>query len=133
MLASPATAEPAEAADDGSVATQWIGPTAAAAMPRRPRPGQGAWRRHGRARAGDDVRAPPGNAPKGVTKPTRSAGERVEASVDGSRWRLVATVTAPTLHDVVAGDGLPARYVRLVALGATPAVPLIVGELGVQS
>lgn len=31
------------------------------------------------------------------------------------------------------GDGQPARYVRLVALGATETVPLIVGELAVQA
>jgi hypothetical protein len=70
---------------------------------------------------------------KGVTMPTRSAGERVEASVDGSTWRTIATVSAPTLSDVVAGDGQPARYVRLVALGATATVPLIVGDLAVQA
>jgi hypothetical protein len=34
---------------------------------------------------------------------------------------------------VVTGDGQPARYVRLVALGATATVPLIVGELAVRS
>ena len=33
----------------------------------------------------------------------------------------------------VPGDGQPARYVRLVALGATDTVPLIVGELAVRS
>jgi len=70
---------------------------------------------------------------KGVTKPTVSAGERVEASADGSTWRTVATVTSPTLSDVVAGDHQAARYVRLVALGATDTVPLIVGELAVQA
>jgi hypothetical protein len=57
----------------------------------------------------------------------------VEASVDGTTWRVLGTVTAPTLRDEVPGDGQPARYVRLVALGATDAVPLIVGELSVQS
>jgi hypothetical protein len=69
---------------------------------------------------------------KGVAMATKSAGERVEASVDGSSWRVVATVTAPTLRDIVAGDGQPTRYVRLVALDATDTVPLIVGELSVQ-
>jgi hypothetical protein len=52
--------------------------------------------------------------------------------VDGSSWRVVATVTAPTLRDNVAGDGQPTRYVRLVALDATDTVALIVGELSVQ-
>ena len=57
----------------------------------------------------------------------------VEASADGSTWRVVDTVAAPTLRDEVTGDGQPARYVRLVALGATDTVPLIVGELSVQT
>jgi hypothetical protein len=57
----------------------------------------------------------------------------VEASADGVTWRTVATVTAPTLRDTVTGDGQPTRYVRLVALGATDAVPLIVGELSVAA
>ena len=70
---------------------------------------------------------------KGVTMPTKSAGERGEASADGSTWRVVGTVTSPTLRDDVAGDGQPTRYVRLVALGATDTVPLIVGELSVQT
>ena len=70
---------------------------------------------------------------KGVTMPTKSAGERVEASADGSTWRVVGTVASPTLRDDVAGDGQPTRYVRLVALDATETVPLIVGELSVQT
>ena len=128
-LADPATAEPAEAAADGTDITQWIGPTSDASI---------------RVDLGQSVpfssvvvtrnpvttfAVPNG---KGVTKPTQSAGERVEASVDGTTWRVLGTVTAPTLRDEVAGDGQPARYVRLVALGATEAVPLIVGELAVQ-
>ena len=56
----------------------------------------------------------------------------MEASADGSTWRVVDTVTAPTLRDEVAGDGQPTRYVRLVATGATDTVPLIVGELAVE-
>ncbi len=70
---------------------------------------------------------------KGVTKPTVSAGERVEASADGTTWRTVGTVSSPTLADTVPGDGRPARYVRLHALGATETVPLIVGELAVRA
>jgi hypothetical protein len=46
---------------------------------------------------------------------------------------VVGTVTSPTLRDDVAGDGRPTRYVRLVALGATETVPLIVGELSAQT
>jgi hypothetical protein len=72
--------------------------------------------------------APPGGD-KGVTRPTRSAGERVEASVDGRTWRLLGTIASPGLRDRVAGDGRPARWIRLVALGATDDRPLMVGEL----
>lgn len=130
-LADPATAEPAEAAADGTDITQWIGPTADASI---------------RVDLGTAVplgtvtvtRAPvttfaSTTGGKGVTMPTRSAGERVEASTDGTTWRTIATVSAPTLSDAVPGDGQPARYVRLVALGATATVPLIVGELSVQA
>ncbi|HEY8558448.1 MAG TPA: discoidin domain-containing protein, partial [Actinomycetes bacterium] len=130
-LADPATAEPAEAAADGTDITQWIGPTADATI---------------QVDLGQTV--PLGSVTitrnpvttfastsggKGVTMPTKSAGERVEASADGSTWRVVGTVTSPTLRDNVAGDGQPTRYVRLVALGATDTVPLIVGELSVQT
>jgi hypothetical protein len=38
-------------------------------------------------------------------------------------------VAGTQLHGSVAGDGNPARFVRLVAVGATADVPLIVGEL----
>ena len=58
--------------------------------------------------------APPGGD-QGVTKPTVSAGERVEASVDGTSWRVVGSVTSPTLDDVVDGDGQPDATSRLVA------------------
>jgi len=130
-LAAPATAEPPEAAADGTDITQWIGPTSEATI---------------RVDLGQTVPLGPvtitrnpvttfasTTGGKGVTVPTRSAGERVEASADGSTWRLVDTVAAPTLRDEVAGDGQPARYVRLVALGATDTVPLIVGELSVRT
>ena len=129
--ADPATAEPSEAAADGTDITQWIGPTSDASI---------------KVDLGTAVplgqimvtRSPvttfaSTTGGKGVTKPTVSAGERVEASADGATWRTVATVSSPTLADTVSGDGQPARYVRLVALGATEAVPLIVGELAVQA
>ena len=130
VSADPATAEPAESAVDGTDITQWIGPAATASL---------------RVDLGRAVRlgsvvltrapvttfpAPPGGG-KGTTVPTRSAGERLEASVDGMTWRVLGTVTAPALRDEVGGDGQPARYVRVVALGATEALPLIVGELSV--
>ena len=132
VSADPATAEPAESAVDGTDITQWIGPAAAASLRVD----------LGRAVPLGSVAvtrapvttfpAPPGGG-KGTTVPTRSAGERVEASVDGTTWRVLGTVTAPTLADQVPGDGQPARYVRVVALGATEALPLIVGELSVRA
>ena len=132
VTASPATAEPAESAVDGSVSTQWIGPDPSASV----QVDLGTVVPLGQVEVTrNDVTtfpAPPGGD-QGVTKPTVSAGERVEASVDGTTWRVVGTVTSPTLHDALAGDGQPARYVRLVALGATEDVPLIVAELGVTS
>jgi hypothetical protein len=130
--ADPATAEPPEAAADETDITQWIGPTASASL---------------QLDLGQTVPlgelvitrspvttfpAPPGED-KGVTVPTRSAGERVEASAGGRTWRALATVTAPTLRDEISGDGQPARYVRLVALGASESQPLIVGELAVHA
>jgi trehalose/maltose hydrolase-like predicted phosphorylase len=130
--ATPATAEPPESAVDGTVTTQWIGPTPAATVTvdlgRRVRLGAV---RVSRAEV-TTFPAPPGGD-KGVTRPTRSAGERVEASVDGRVWRVLGTVTNPALRDRVAGDGRPARWVRLVALGATDDRPLIVGELVVTA
>ena len=130
-LADPATAEPAEAAADGTDITQWIGPTSAASI----RVDLGTAVPLGQVTV---TRSPvttfaSTTGGKGTTQPTRSAGERVEASADGVTWRTIATVTSPTLTDVVAGDRQPARYVRLVALGATDALPLIVGEVAVQA
>jgi trehalose/maltose hydrolase-like predicted phosphorylase len=129
-LADPATAEPQEAAADGTDITQWIGPTSAATI----RVDLGRTVAQGPVtitRAPVTTFANPNG--KGVTMPTKSAGERVEASADGITWRVLGTVTAPTLRDEVAGDGQPTRFVRLVALGATETVPLIVGELSVQA
>jgi trehalose/maltose hydrolase-like predicted phosphorylase len=130
-LADPATAEPAEAAADGTDITQWIGPTSDASI----RVDLGTAVPLGQVTV---TRSPvttfaSTTGGKGTTQPTRSAGERVEASTDGTTWRTIATVTSPTLSDVVAGDHRPTRYVRLVALGGTDAVPLIVGELAVQA
>jgi hypothetical protein len=130
-LATPATAEPPEAAADGTDITQWIGPTADATIQvdlgRTVPLGSVTVTRNPVTTFASTTGG------KGVTMPTKSAGERVEASADGSTWRVVGTVTSPTLRDDVAGDGQPTRYVRLVALGATDTVPLIVGELSVQT
>ena len=126
--ASPATPEPAEAAVDGAVITQWIGedPSAAVTVDL------------GRARPLAEVTlvrnavttypAPPGGD-KGVTKPTVSADARVQVSEDAHAWRTLGTIDGTRLHGTVTGDGSPARYVRLVAVDATTDVPLIVGEL----
>ena len=129
--ADPATAEPSEAAADGTDITQWIGPTSSASI----QVDLGTAVPLGQVTV---TRSPvttfaSTTGGKGVTKPTVSAGEGVEASADGTTWRTVATVSSPTLADTVPGDGQPARYVRLVALGATETVPLIVGELAVQA
>src|SRR5690349_4654870 len=130
VAATPATAEPPEAADDGLVASQWIGPAPRAAL----RVDLGAAVPLGRVTV---VRNPVTTFAAttaggiGQTKPTKSAGERVEASLDGVHWRTLAVVANPHLVDRVAAAGR-ARFVRLVALGATPAVPLIVGELQVE-
>jgi trehalose/maltose hydrolase-like predicted phosphorylase len=129
--ASPATAEPAESADDGTVTTQWIGddPSATVTVD------LGASRTVGRVTlARNDVTtypAPPGGD-KGVTKQTVSASARVEVSTDGTTWRTLGTIEGTRLRGHVAGDGAPVRYLRLVALGATADVPLIVGELGAR-
>lgn len=47
--------------------------------------------------------------------------------------RRPGSVTSPGLRDQVAGDGRPARYARVVALGASEKLPLIVGELEVTA
>jgi streptogramin lyase len=126
--ASPATAEPPEAAVDGTVTTQWIGddPSATVVVD------LGTSTRLGAVTVARNAvttyPAPPGGD-KGVTKPTVSADARVQVSEDGSTWRTLGTVDGTRLIGHVAGDGSPARFVRLVAVGATADVPLIVGEL----
>jgi trehalose/maltose hydrolase-like predicted phosphorylase len=131
-VAEPPTAEPAEAATDGTATSQWLGPAAAASL----RVDLGRTVPLGAVTV---VRAPvttfPATQPggKGVTAPTRSAGELVQASTDGVTWRTLARVTAPGLRDRIPGDGRPARYVRLVALAATETLPLVVGDLSVEA
>jgi hypothetical protein len=48
---------------------------------------------------------------------------------DGSTWRTLGTAPGTPLHVKAAGDGGPARCVRLVTVGATADPPLTVGEL----
>ena len=126
--ADPATAEPAEAADDGTVTTQWIGETAAARVTvdlgRIQQVGAVTLSRN----ALTTYPAPPGGD-KGVTRPTVSADARVQVSVDGSTWRTLGIVDGKRLEARIASDGRPVRFARLVAVGATENVPLIVGEL----
>jgi Glycosyl hydrolase family 65, C-terminal domain len=126
--ASPATAEPAESSDDGTVTTQWIGDDPSATVTvdlgvlktlRSVTVARNALTTYP---------APPGGD-KGVTKPTVSAGARVEVSADGHTWRTLGTVDGTHLSGSVASDADPVRFVRLVAVGATADVPLIVGEL----
>jgi hypothetical protein len=122
------TSEPAEAVDDGTVTTQWIGETPAA----RITVDLGTPTTLGAVTV---VRNPlttypaaPG-ADKGVTKPTVSADARVQVSADGQSWRTLGTVVGTHLRGRVVGDAGPARYVRLMAVHATTDIPLIVGEL----
>ncbi len=128
VTASPSTAEPPEAAVDGPVITQWIGDDPSATLT----VDLGTANPVGAIKV---VRNPvttypaPPNGDKGVTQPTVSADARVEVSSDGQTWRTLGTVSGTSLQGSVTGDADPVRYVRLVAVGATADVPLIVGEL----
>ncbi len=126
--ASPATAEPAEAAVDGTVITQWIGDEPSAEVTVDLGAAKAVATVSVARNAVTTYPAPPGGD-KGVTKPTVSADARVRVSADGQTWRTLGTIAGTSLHGSVAGDGQPVRYVRLVAVGATADVPLIVGDL----
>ena len=131
VVARPATAEPAEAAVDGTDTTTWLAE----------QPGTAVTVDLGRVRtpASIVITRPPVLAiastevgGEAETGPTDSAGERVQVSADGSTWTTVAQVTDPDLRDVVPLDGDPVRFVRVRAIGdATPAHPLVVGRLAV--
>jgi hypothetical protein len=131
VTASPATAEPPEAAVDGTITTQWIGedPSATVTVD------LGTSRTIGSVRVDRNpvttFPAPPGGD-QGHTRPTVSADAQVQVSADGTSWRTLGTASGTPLSVVVAGDGGPVRFVRLVAVGATADVPLIVGELRVR-
>ncbi len=132
VTASPATAEPPEAAVDGLLASQWVGddPSATVTVD------LGTSRTVGSVRVDRNpvttFPAPPGGD-QGHTRPTVSADAQVQVSADGTTWRTLGTADGTRLRDVVAGDGSPVRFVRLVAVGATSDVPLIVGELRVRT
>ena len=89
--ASPASAEPPEAAVDGTVTTQWIGDDPSATV----RVDLGAARSVGAvtlARNAVTTYPAPPDGDKGVTKPTVSAPAQVQVSVDGATWRTWGTV-----------------------------------------
>jgi hypothetical protein len=115
---------------DGPVITQWIGDAASAHLRvdlgRRTTVGVVTVVRN----PVTTYPAPPGGD-KGRTLPTVSADARVQVSADGQTWRTLGTVQGTSLSGRVPGDTDPVRYVRLVAVGATSEVPLIVGRLRV--
>ena len=126
--ADPDTAEPAEAADDGTVTTQWIGETAGATVTvdlgRIQQVGAVTLSRNALT-----TYPPPPGGDKGVTRHTVSADARVQVSADGRTWRTLGIVGGKRLQARVVNDGGPVRFARVVAVGATDTVPLIVGEL----
>ena len=126
--ADPPTAEPAEAAVDGTVTTQWIGETASATVT----VDLGRLRQVGAVTLSRNALttypAPPGGD-KGVTRATVSADARVQVSVDGRTWRTLGIVDGKRLEARIVSDGGAVRFARAVAVGATADVPLIVGEL----
>jgi hypothetical protein len=131
--ANPATAEPPQAADDGTDTTTWLaenpGTAVTVDLGRSIRVGSVAITR-------PPVLAIASSTPGGeaVTGPTNSAGEKVEVSPDGNKWKTLATVPQPQLRDTIAGSGQQVRYVRVSALGdATQTHPLVVGELSVKT
>ena len=126
--ADPDTAEPAEAADDGTVTTQWIGETAAAKVT----VDLGTIQQVGAvtlSRNALTTYPPPPGGDKGVTRHTVSSDARVQVSTDGRTWRTLGIVGGRRLEARLVNDGGPVRFARVVAVGATDTVPLIVGEL----
>jgi trehalose/maltose hydrolase-like predicted phosphorylase len=132
--ATPATAEPPQAAVDGTRASSWLAEAPGtrlqvdlgAAVPlgavELTRPdvlaiATGKTDTHDHARTG----------------PTRSAGETVAVSADGRTWQTLARVAAPPVSEAFAGDGRPVRFVRVTAAGnASKKRPLVIGELAVH-
>jgi trehalose/maltose hydrolase-like predicted phosphorylase len=131
--ASEQTAEPPQAAADGTRTTSWLaekpgvsltvdlGGTVALGSITITRP--------------DVLALPTGVAgDEARTGPTQSAAEVVEVSADGRKWRTVARNAAPPIRDEIAGDGRSVRYVRVTAgAGATAPHPLVVGEVEVRA
>ena len=131
--AHPATAEPPEAAVDGTDTSTWLAEQPGTALT--------VDLRRTIALRDITVTRPPVLAiassdptGKAVTGPTQSAGEDVAVSADGHTWTTLASVTAPTLRDVVSGSGQRIRFVRLVSRAdSTAQHPLVVGELAVSA
>src|SRR3954451_3362209 len=132
--ANRTTAEPPQAADDGTDTTTWLAENPGTAVTVD-------LGRSTRLRSLAITRPPvlaiASSTPGGiaVTGPTRSAGEKVEISSDGTTWTTLATVASPQLRDDIAISGrTQARYVRVSALGdATASHPLVVGELSAEA
>jgi trehalose/maltose hydrolase-like predicted phosphorylase len=133
--ARPRTAEPPEAAVDGTDATSWLAERAHTRLTvdlgrrlalraltiTRPRVLAVA---NGKSGTDDHAR----------TGPTRSAGELVSVSANGRGWRRLDRLAKPGLRDTIAVGGAPVRYIRVAALrDASEAHPLVVGELTTQA
>jgi trehalose/maltose hydrolase-like predicted phosphorylase len=131
--ALPATAEPPEAAVDGTATTSWLAEE----------PGTRVTVDLGRTVALDriDITRPPVLAipsatpgENAITGPVHSAAEEVRVSADGRTWHRLAAITTPGAHDVIDGSGEPVRYVRVRAGDdATAQHPLVVGDLAVRA
>ena len=98
VAANPSTAEPAEAANDGTN-TQWIGETATAKVT----VDLGAAQQIGsvtlsRNPLGPTTYPPPPDGDKGVTRTTVQPDARVQVSADGSTWRTLGTVDGTELR-----------------------------------
>jgi hypothetical protein len=132
--ARPATTEPPEAAVDGSEATSWLGERPRTRLTvdlGRPIPVQTIAITRPSVLAVSTGMS--GTDDHARTRRTRSAGELVSVSANGSRWRTVARVRRPALRDVVSVRGRAVRYVRIAAIGdASQRHPLVVGELAVE-
>jgi trehalose/maltose hydrolase-like predicted phosphorylase len=135
VTATPATAEPPQAAVDGTPTTSWLAE----------KPG---------TRVQVDLGAPVALGSIAIarppvlaiatgktdvdnhakTGPTRSASETVEVSADGGTWQTLARVAAPPITEELAGAGQPVRYVRVTAgADASAKHPLVMGELSVRA
>jgi trehalose/maltose hydrolase-like predicted phosphorylase len=133
--ATPATAEPPQAAVDGTPTTSWLAEKTGVAL----RVDLGApVALDGITITRPDVLAiatgKTGTDDHAKTGPTRSASEIVEVSPDGQTWQQLAQIAAPALRDELPGDGRTVRYVR-VRSGADAAAqhPLVVGDLEVRA